>query len=360
MRGRTCRGETSNGPVLIFVLEIGAVKAVTAAALIYFAEQHLRRPVPGHLSKFIDGRDEQRGQTAVDLLIDDQHRQTFRRVPATEGAAAQEVTAVDKRTAASLGERFDLDIPASINGRAAPRTVGQLARRADAPDSTAPLVQAAILPARFFALFSRIGSGALPNPETQAEGSCAPRAQLVLPPQNLTGTDECRRTLELLECEQAQCVAHDHGDSLLARAASNCSLQAADCQGVGCQTKIGLCFSSASRKPEQVGHCAGLLAAVGMVQVGQRGQVEQYKSQLEGTPAAILRSIFLLERCVLLSPPLFGIQSMYTLLPHRSIHKGEGLRGVPIVRQESNPLLDANEGTLALLHSLLSHTTVCC
>src|SRR6266516_6557747 len=93
-----------------------------------------------------------------------------------------------------------------------------------------------------------------------------------------------------------------------------------------------------------------------MVQVGQRGQIEQYKSQLERTPAAILRSIFLLERCALLSPPLFGIQSMDTLLPHRSIHKGEGLRGVPIVRQESNPLLDANEGTLALLHSLLSHT----
>src|SRR6266581_81038 len=97
-----------------------------------------------------------------------------------------------------------------------------------------------------------------------------------------------------------------------------------------------------------------------MVQVGQRGQIEQYKSQLEGTPAAVLRSIFLLERCALLSPPLFGVQRMDTLQPHRSIHKGEGLRGVPIVRQESDPLPDANEGTLALLHSLLSHTPVCC
>src|SRR5947209_15584533 len=107
MCGRTGRGETSNGPVLIFVLEIGAVKAVTAAALIYLAEQHLRRPVPGHLGKFIDGRNEQRRQTAVDLLIDDQHRQSFRRVLATEGAAAQEVAAVDKRTAGSVADRFD-------------------------------------------------------------------------------------------------------------------------------------------------------------------------------------------------------------------------------------------------------------
>src|SRR5256885_5727655 len=45
---------------------------------------------------------------------------------------------LDKRTAASLGERFDLDIPASIDGRAAPGTVGQLAWRADAPYSTTP------------------------------------------------------------------------------------------------------------------------------------------------------------------------------------------------------------------------------
>src|SRR5205823_12109074 len=99
---------------------------------------------------------------------------------------------------------------------------------------------------------SRIGGGTLPDPETQAEGSCTPCTLLILPPQNLTGTDECRRTLELLEREQAQRVAHDYRDSLLARAASNCSLQAANGQGVGRQSEIGLCFSSAGRKPEQV------------------------------------------------------------------------------------------------------------
>src|SRR6266700_969463 len=189
----TRRGETSHGPVQVLIIEIRAVEAVTATLLIYLAKEHLRRPVPGHLGKFVDGRDEQRRQAAIDLLVDDQHRQAFRRVPATEGEAAQEVAAVDKRTAASLGERFDLDIPASIDGRAAPGTVGQLARRADAPDSTAPLVQAAILPARFFALFSCIGSGALPNPKTQAERRFTPCALLVFSPENLTGANECRR-----------------------------------------------------------------------------------------------------------------------------------------------------------------------
>jgi hypothetical protein len=68
-----------------------------------------------------------------------------------------------------------------------------------------------------------------------------------------------------------------------------------------------------------------------MMQVCQCGQVEQNKSQLEGTPAAVLWSIFFLERRALPSPTLFGVQRMDTLQPHCSIHKEEGLRGVPIV-----------------------------
>src|SRR5207245_7298281 len=118
---------------------------------------------------------------------------------------------------------------------AGPGTVRQPARGADDPDSTATLVQAAILPARFFALFSRIGSGALPNPWTQAERRLTPCALLVLSPENLTGANECRRTLELLECEQAQGIAHDHGNPLLARASCNRPLQAADSKRIGRQ-----------------------------------------------------------------------------------------------------------------------------
>src|SRR5712692_7265875 len=51
---------------------------------------------------------------------------------------------------------------------------------------------------------------------------------------------------------------------------------------------------------------------------------------------------------------------MNALLPHGAVHKGEGLRGLTIVRQERNPLLDAHEGTPALLHGLLRCATICC
>src|SRR6266700_484172 len=101
----TRRGETSHGPVQVLIIEIGTVEAVTATLLIYLAKEHLRRPVPGHLGKFVDGRDEQRGQATVDFLVDNQHGQSLRGVLPAERTAAQRVTAVDKRTAESLGER---------------------------------------------------------------------------------------------------------------------------------------------------------------------------------------------------------------------------------------------------------------
>src|SRR5207249_10684272 len=111
-------------------------------------------------------------------------------------------------------------------------------------------------------------------------------------------------------------IAHDQGNPLLARASCNRPLQAADSKLIGRQAKIGLSFPSAGWKPEQVGHRARLLAAVGMVQVGQRGQVEENESKLERTPAAVLRSIFFPERRALPSSPRFGIPGRETLLSH--------------------------------------------
>src|SRR5258708_8267359 len=101
---------------------------MAAALLIYLAKKHLCRPVPGHLGKLIDGRNQQRRQAAVNLFIDNQHGQAFWSIFTTESAAAQWVATVDKRAAASFSKGFDDDISACFNGSAAPRTVGELAR----------------------------------------------------------------------------------------------------------------------------------------------------------------------------------------------------------------------------------------
>src|SRR5947209_18931190 len=102
--------------MLVFILKIRAVKTMPCTFLIHLAKEHLRRPIPGHLGKFIDGGDEQRWQAAVDLLVHDQYRQTFGRVSAAEGAATEGIAAVDKGAPTPPGEGLDLDIPASIDG----------------------------------------------------------------------------------------------------------------------------------------------------------------------------------------------------------------------------------------------------
>ncbi len=83
--------------------------------------------------------------------------------------------------------------------------------------------------------------------------------------------------MKLLQGEQAQGVAHNHSHALLAGATCHGPLQAADRQGVGRQTQVGLRFPSAGGKPEQVSNGSGILAAIRVMQVGQRGQVQQDK-----------------------------------------------------------------------------------
>src|SRR5207302_10969344 len=101
--------EGSHGTVLVFILKIRAVKAMTRTFLVHPAKEHLRRPIPGHLGKFIDGGDEQRWQTTVNLLVHDQDRQAFGRVPAAESTATERIAAVNKGAATTLGEGLDLD-----------------------------------------------------------------------------------------------------------------------------------------------------------------------------------------------------------------------------------------------------------
>src|SRR5947209_12511873 len=101
--------------MLVFILKIRAVKTMPCTFLIHLAKEHLRRPVPGHLGKFIDGSDEQRWQAAVDLLVHDQYRQTFGRVFAAEGAATERIATVNKGAPTSLREGLDLDISAGID-----------------------------------------------------------------------------------------------------------------------------------------------------------------------------------------------------------------------------------------------------
>ena len=59
------------------VLDFWRPVSVALAVTVDLAEEHGNAPIPGHLRKFVDGGDEQRGQAAVDFFIHRQYRQTF-------------------------------------------------------------------------------------------------------------------------------------------------------------------------------------------------------------------------------------------------------------------------------------------
>src|SRR5207245_1059090 len=99
-----------------------------------------------------------------------------------------------------------------------------LARRTNAAYCAASLINTPFLFACLLALLGGVGRCALAHPQTQTERCRAPRFLLIFLPDNFAGTDECSGTLELLQGEQAQGIAHNHCYALLTRATGDCAL----------------------------------------------------------------------------------------------------------------------------------------
>src|SRR5947209_5041251 len=98
MRHGTRLGKRADGSMEICLIgQVRAAEAMTAAAFVDVAKEHLRGPIPGHLGKFINGGDQQGGQTTINLLIDYQHWKAIRRIAAAERTASKEIATVDQR-----------------------------------------------------------------------------------------------------------------------------------------------------------------------------------------------------------------------------------------------------------------------
>ncbi len=316
----------------VAVLQVGGAEAVAAAILLDLPEEHLRLTLPGQLREFIDGGDEQGGQKAIDLFVDDEDGETLSiRLLFAEGALAVGIAAIDERAPSAAPVGLDFDVFAALDGGAAPGTVGELARTAAAAEEAA--THSVFLLVRLRAVIGGVWSGALTDPQAEAEGGRTP-CGAVRAPEHLAGADERRGALELLQGEQAQGVAHNHGHPVQARAARDRALQAANGEGVGGEAKIRLGLAAASGKPEQVGEGVGVGAALGMVQVRQRRQVEQDEGQLEGTPAAVVGLVEDIQRHFrVVFAPLLGVDGVQALLPHGAVHEGEGALCVGATRE---------------------------
>src|SRR5215472_19309174 len=78
------------------VVNLGRPESVPLADTIDLPEEHLGLALPGHLGELVHRGDQERGELAVDLLIDDQDRDALvRGLPPAEGTLTELVPAVD-------------------------------------------------------------------------------------------------------------------------------------------------------------------------------------------------------------------------------------------------------------------------
>ena len=202
---------TARGGMSTRVLIVRGEESVALAEAAHPTEERLDFAPPRHLREFVDGRDHHRRQQPVDLFVDDDDRQPLvRRLRRRELTAAQCIRAEGIGSSEVVRRRLDDDIAPRLDLRAAPRAAAQLRRRAGS--QLPPLVAASVLDG-LLGVGRRIGCRSLANPQTDAERGLAPPLVALgqrLAANDLHRTQQRRCTLELLDRQQAQRVAHDH------------------------------------------------------------------------------------------------------------------------------------------------------
>src|SRR5260370_29400239 len=169
----------SYGGMGVVIFQVGRTEAVPAALFFDLPKEHLGLAFPGQLGELINGSDQERGQQAIDLLVNDHHGQSLtRRFGFTEGALSIGVAAVDERASPALANTLNFDVFASLDERAAPWATGQLAGAAHAAKNAT--AHTGVLPGGLFALLGGVWSRALPYPQAKTERRLAPGAGGVL------------------------------------------------------------------------------------------------------------------------------------------------------------------------------------
>ena len=137
-----------------------------------------------------------------------------------------------------------------------------------------------------FGLLEALGADADPDPQPDAERLLTPGGRVLLADQ-LGRADQRGCALELLRGEQAQRVAHQHGDPVAAIEHAvvgvDLALQPADREGVRREAEVGLGLAATGREEQQldVGRVA---AAERMRRVGEGRQLQQDEGELERAP----------------------------------------------------------------------------
>src|SRR6516165_9305375 len=237
-----------------------------------------------------------------------------------------------------------------FDGTAAPGAGGQLIRGADA--ASEELIATSLLD-RFNGIIGTVGGGAASDPQTNAKRRFAPAVVAMfesLAANRLTGTNQRRGPLELLNRKQAQRVAHQHGHAFITRPSRYGSLQAPQTHRVRREAQVGFGLAAACGKEEQVGQGFGTDATFRVIEFADTCHVQQDECDLEWTPGSVGRLVNVLVEIGLLTPANFlRVDGMSTLEPHRPIHELESLERLRVLRQQRQPLFDSLQRVSAIV-----------
>ena len=186
-----------------------------------------------------------------------------------------------------------------------------------------------------------IGGAALPHPEADAERLVAPNGRVAAPDQ-FAGGDQGGGSLELLQGEQAQGVAHQHRHPFVAEMVLP-PLQPPDAHGEGGHAQVRLCFAAAGGEPEQIYQ----VAPFGVGGVGEGGDVEQDEGQLKRPPTTRRRFINVVQGGAFALADGAGVDGVDALLAHGLISEAEGLRRLRVAVQQGDAGRHAGQGGAA-------------
>src|SRR5262245_35559591 len=103
------------------------------AEAVHLPEEHLNFALPRHLGEFVHRGDEQCRQAAINLFINHDHRQALVcRLSLAEEALAELIAAIGQGATRAVRIGLSIEMLARFDGTSAPRTSGELVRRADA------------------------------------------------------------------------------------------------------------------------------------------------------------------------------------------------------------------------------------
>ncbi len=203
------------------------------------AEQRLDPPIPRHLSELVHRCDEHRRTLQVDLLV------YYQDGKPNVAARFREWTPLPWAGNPRSGS---LTIRPVVMGRkrlAAPRAGLELAR-------VRSLLGWVLLDSRQGApgLVVGVRRTLHPKPQSDAEAVVTPELG-VLRPQHLASAKQGCRALELLDCEQPECVPHEHGKAGVCPHARD-RASPPQCHGECRKSQICLRFPSPGGEPQEV------------------------------------------------------------------------------------------------------------